>query len=101
MSTPPNGGTTSPGKVTRMTIRLTSTVEWVAPKTYQVTPAKFIPVPKSDTSMATKKKGNPGTRNSVFQLGVNGWSGAISESEKPLFGICAKFSGNAVPGPRK
>src|ERR1700692_2733514 len=100
MSTPPNGGTTSPGKVTRITIRLTFTVEWVAPRTNQVTPAKFIPVPNSDTSIAIKKKGNPGTRKSDFQLGVDGWSGAISESGAPLFGICAKFSGNGVPGPR-
>jgi hypothetical protein len=76
-------------------------VEWVAPRTYQVTPAKFIPVPNSDTNMATKKKGNPGTRNSALQLGGDGLSGAISESGEPLFGICAKFSGNVGPGPRK
>ena len=68
ISTPPNGGTTSPGSVTRMTIKLTLTVECVTPRTYQVTPAKFIPVPNRETSMAMKKKGNPGTRNNAFQL---------------------------------
>src|SRR5271154_6131877 len=99
MSTPPKGGTTKPGNVTRMTIRLTFTVEWVAPKTYQVTPAKFIPVPNRDTSIATKKKGNPGTRKSALQLGADGWSRVISESQTPLFDIYAKFSGNAAPGP--
>src|SRR5580693_1079119 len=101
MSTPPNGGTTSPGNVTRITIRLTFTVECVAPSTYQVTPAKFIPVPNSETNIATKKKGNPGTRKSAFQLGADGWSEAISESREPLFGIWAKFSGNVGSGPRK
>src|SRR5271169_7218053 len=101
ISTPPKGGTTRPGRVTRITIRLTFTVEWVAPRTYHVTPAKFIPVPNSDTSIATKKKGNPGTRKSAFQLGVDGCSGTISESREPLFGIWAKFSGNVAPGPRK
>src|SRR6202162_2025380 len=99
MSTPPNGGTPSPGSVTRITIRLTFTVEWVALRTYQVTPAKFIPVPNSDTSIATKKKGNPGTRNSALQLGVDWGSAAISESGEPLLGICAKFSGIGVSGP--
>src|SRR3984957_4235694 len=99
MSTPPNGGTTSPGSVTRITIRLTFTVECVAPRTYQVTPAKFIPVPNNDTSMATKKKGNPGTRKSAFQLGVDGGSGVISESGESLLAIHAKFSGNVGPGP--
>src|SRR5579864_321049 len=98
MSTPPNGGTTSPGSVTRITIRLTFTVEWVAPRTYQVTPAKFIPVPNSDTSIAAKKKGKPGTRKSAFQLGVDGGSGVISKSGEPVFGICAKFSGIVAPG---
>jgi hypothetical protein len=101
MSTPPKGGTTSPGRVTSITMRLTFTVEWVAPRTYQVTPAKFIPVPKSDTSMATKKKGNPGTRKRVFQLGADGRSEDISESREPLFGISVKFSGNVGSGPRK
>src|SRR5579863_6852870 len=101
MRTPPNGGTTNPGSVTRITIRLTFTVDWVAPRTYQVTPAKFIPVPNSETSIAVKKKGNPGTRKSAFQLEVDGWSGAISELGEALFGICAKFSGIVVPGPRK
>src|SRR3984893_13651815 len=80
ISTPPNGGTTSPGSVTRMTIRLTFTVECVAPSTYQVTPAKFIPVPNNDTNIATKKKGNPGTRNNAFQSRVEVGSEAISES---------------------
>src|ERR1700674_653409 len=99
INTPPNGGTTSPGRVTRITIRLTFTVECVAPRTYQVTPAKFIPVPNSDTSIATKKKGKPGTRKSAFQLGVDGGSGVISKSGEPLFGICAKFSDNVGSGP--
>src|ERR1700732_4082961 len=80
MSTPPNGGTTNPGSVTRITIRLTFTVECVEPRTYQVTPAKFIPVPNNDTNMAKKKNGNPGTRNSDCQSRVEGGSEAISES---------------------
>src|ERR1700728_1448527 len=101
MSTPPNGGTTSPGSVTRITIQLTFTVECVTPRTYHVTPAKFIPVPNKDTSIAKKKNGNPGTRNSAFQLGEADWSEAIAESSGPLFAIWAKFSGNDVRGPRK
>jgi hypothetical protein len=76
-------------------------VECVAPSTYQVTPAKFIPVPNRDTSMARKKYGKPATRNSAVQLGLDGWSGAMEESEEPLLGICVKFSGNAARGPRK
>jgi hypothetical protein len=66
-----------------------------------VTPAKFIPVPNNEISIATKKKGKPGTRNSDLQPGVESGFDVISESREVLFGICAKFSGNAASGPRK
>jgi hypothetical protein len=55
-------------------------VECVAPRTYQVTPAKFIPVPNNETNIARKKKENPGTRKSAFQFKVELGSEAISES---------------------
>jgi len=55
MSTPPRNGTNSPGMVMTMTCQLTLTVECVAARMYQLTPAKFMPLPKSDTNMATKK----------------------------------------------
>ncbi len=45
----------SPGSVTTMTCKLTFTVECVDARMYQLTPAKFIPLPKSDTNMAKKK----------------------------------------------
>src|SRR6202022_1241994 len=80
INTPPNGGTTNPGSVTRITIKLTFTVECVAPRTYHVTPAKFIPVPNNDTNIAKKTNGNPGMRNSDFQSRVEVGSEAISES---------------------
>jgi hypothetical protein len=51
--------------------------------------------------MATKKKGNPGTRKSVFQLGADRRSEVISESGEPLFTIQAKFNDNVSQGPRK
>src|SRR5580693_1419044 len=59
MSTPPRNGTKTPGNVTTMTCRLTFTVECVAAMMYQLTPTKFMPLPKSETNMATKKKRKP------------------------------------------
>src|SRR5271170_4796888 len=59
MSTPPRNGMKRPGSVTTMTCRLTFTVECVAAMMYQLTPTKFMPLPKSDTNMATKKKRKP------------------------------------------
>src|ERR1700749_4813329 len=59
MSTPPRKGTTRPGSVTTMTCQLTATVECVADMMYQLTPMKFMPLPKSETNMAVKKKRNP------------------------------------------
>jgi hypothetical protein len=38
-----------------MTCRLTFSVEWVEEMMYQLTPVKFMPLPKSDTNMARKK----------------------------------------------
>jgi len=38
-----------------MTCPLTFMVECVAARMYQLTPAKFIPLPKSDTNIARKK----------------------------------------------
>ena len=55
MSTPPRKGTIKPGSVTTMTCRLTFTVECVAAMMYQLTPTKFIPLPKSETNIAAKK----------------------------------------------
>src|SRR6266550_61769 len=50
-----------------MTCRLTFTVECVAERMYQLTPAKFIPLPKSDTNMARKKKRKPRCAQITFQ----------------------------------
>ena len=55
MSTPPTKGINSPGSVTTITCRLTLTVECVAARMYQLTPAKFIPLPNREMSMAKKK----------------------------------------------
>src|SRR5713101_4110205 len=49
----------SPGRVTTMTCQLTFTVECVAARMYQLTPAQFNPLPKSDSNMAKKKYRNP------------------------------------------
>src|SRR5229473_6478851 len=67
ISTPPRNGTKSPGKVMTITCPLTFTVECVAARMYQLTPAKFIPLPKSDTNMARKKKRKPRCAQISFQ----------------------------------
>ena len=41
--------------VMTMTCQLTFTVECVTARMYQLTPAKFMPLPKSETNMAKKK----------------------------------------------
>ena len=56
-----------PGSVTTMTCRLTFTVECVAAMMYQLTPTKFMPLPKSETNMATKKKRKPRCAQISFQ----------------------------------
>ena len=38
-----------------MTCKLTFTVECVAARMYQLTPAKFMPLPKSEMNIAKKK----------------------------------------------
>ena len=48
-------GMNKPGRVTTMTCRLTFTVECVAAMMNQLTPAKFMPPPKREMNMATKK----------------------------------------------
>src|SRR5690242_18013540 len=53
-----------------MTCQLTFTVECVAARMYQLTPAKFIPLPKSETNMATKKKRKPRCAQMSFQSTV-------------------------------
>src|SRR5580704_8013605 len=50
-----------------MTCRLTFTVECVAAMMYQLTPTKFMPLPKSETNMATKKKRKPRCAQISFQ----------------------------------
>src|SRR5258707_593491 len=70
ISTPPRNGTKSPGKVMTITCQLTFTVECVAARMYQLTPAKFIPLPKSDTNIATKKYRKPRCRQISFQSTV-------------------------------
>src|SRR5260221_12782287 len=70
ISTPPRNGTKSPGRVMTMTCQLTFTVECVAARMYQLTPAKFIPLPKSDTNMAKKKKRKPRCAQISFQSTV-------------------------------
>src|SRR6266568_9178 len=50
ISTPPRNGTKSPGTVMTITCQLTFTVECVAARMYQLTPAKFIRLRKSDGS---------------------------------------------------
>src|SRR6202790_1869879 len=59
MRTPPMKGMNKPGKVTTITCRLTFTVEWVAVMMNQLTPAKFMPPPKSEINMAAKKYRKP------------------------------------------
>src|SRR5258707_11897394 len=70
ISTPPRNGTKSPGTVITITCKLTFTVECVAARMYQLTPAKFIPLPKSDTNMARKKKRKPRCAQISFQSTV-------------------------------
>src|SRR6266849_5045896 len=70
INTPPRNGTKSPGSVMTMTCQLTFTVECVAARMYQLTPAKFIPLPKSDTNMARKKKRKPRCAQISFQSTV-------------------------------
>src|SRR5712691_12568939 len=70
INTPPRNGTKSPGKVMTITCPLTFTVECVAARMYQLTPAKFIPLPKSDTNMARKKKRKPRCAQISFQSTV-------------------------------
>src|SRR5215467_6834712 len=53
--------------VITMTCQLTLTVECVAARMYQLTPAKFMPLPKSDTNIATKKYRNPRCAQIRFQ----------------------------------
>src|SRR5260370_29969765 len=65
--TPPRNGTNNPGRVTTMTCKLTFTVECVAERMYQLTPAKFIPLPKTDTNMARKKYREPSYAQMRFQ----------------------------------
>src|SRR5580704_6962270 len=59
-----------PGSVTTITCRLTFTVECVAARMYQLTPAKFIPLPKSETNIAKKKKRKPRCAQISFQSTV-------------------------------
>src|SRR5260370_22571658 len=67
---PPKKGMKSPGRVMTMTCPLTFTVECVAARMYQLTPAKFMPLPKSDTNMARKKKRKPRCAQISFQSTV-------------------------------
>src|SRR5882762_2184888 len=67
VDSPPRKGTSNPGRVTTITCRLTFTVEWVAARMYQLTATKFMPLPKSETNMARKKKRKPRWAQMIFQ----------------------------------
>src|SRR5216684_2020953 len=80
ISTPPRNGTKRPGMVITMTCQLTLTVECVAARMYQLTPAKFMPLPNSDTNMATKKYRNP----RCAQISVQSTRCVVAVAMKPL-----------------
>src|SRR5467141_3670505 len=89
ISTPPRNGTKSPGSVTTITCKLTFTVECVAARMYQLTPAKFMPLPKSDTNMARKKYRKPRCAQISFQS-TGFVVAAVIEREKPAILAASK-----------
>jgi hypothetical protein len=55
-------------------------VEWVEERMYQLTPVKFMPLPNSETNMATKKKRKP----RWAQISVQSTRGVAGVAMNPL-----------------
>src|SRR5579859_2311779 len=96
ISTPPRNGTSSPGNVTTMTCRLTLTVECVADMMYQLTPTKFMPLPNSDTNMATKKQRKP--RCAQMRRQSTGCATAVAMELSSLLSCAGGFGDGWVRG---